>query len=264
MPPRKLLVAPKFSRLALAACLLLLLAGPPLAHAQDRLRFTDGHVQEGKVTGVSGNNVLMTIEAGAGKGQISFDLRLISRVDVAPPPAFQSGYAAYQKGKWDEALAALKPLVDQFRSLPTFWEKAAVAALGDIYLEKGDIAKAEAAYNDFRNYYPFGAENALHGNLAQARIAMARNNPAAAKQRLEPIAKAALENPAAVSAANGAAYGKAFVLLGKIHEQEGNRQGALEDYLRTVTLFYQDKTATAAAQKSADALRAANKDLTAP
>jgi hypothetical protein len=51
-----------------------------------------------------------------------------------------------------------------------------------------------------------------------------------------------------------------------LKEEEGNLPGALEDYLRTVTLFYHDRSAVTAAQQKADDLRARDKDhpLTVP
>ena len=52
--------------------------------------------------------------------------------------------------------------------------------------------------------------------------------------------------------------------MGEIKENEGNLPGALEDYLRTVTLFYYDRVAVAAAQERADALRAAHPEVAVP
>jgi hypothetical protein len=40
-----------------------------------------------------------------------------------------------------------------------------------------------------------------------------------------------------------------------IKEQSGDLPGALEDYLRTVTIFPEDRVAAAVAQASADSLR---------
>ena len=51
---------------------------------------------------------------------------------------------------------------------------------------------------------------------------------------------------------------------GKVKEAAGNLQGALEDYWRTVTLFYYDRVAVASAQERADALRAAHPEVAAP
>ncbi len=232
-------------------------------YAQDRLTFTDKHVQEGKVTGMNGNSVLVTVTTAAGvPGQVGFDLSLLSRVDAVAPANFQAGSAAYATGDWDKALSNLKPITEQFRGLPTDWARQAFAMLGDIYIEKNDVVRAESAYNDFRRYYPGG--NSLRFNLGQARIAWARANSASARQQLDPIVNAALKNPTEVSRADSAAYGQAFYLRGQIDEKEGKPVAALEDYLRTVTLYYQDGATASRAQGRADALRAAHKDLTAP
>ena len=52
--------------------------------------------------------------------------------------------------------------------------------------------------------------------------------------------------------------------MAKLQERESNYQGVLENYLRVVTLFYQDAPLTGRAQKSADGLRAAHKNLSVP
>jgi hypothetical protein len=49
-------------------------------------------------------------------------------------------------------------------------------------------------------------------------------------------------------------YGQAFYLMGLIHEHEGNLPAALQDYLRTVTLFFEDPATTAKARERADFL----------
>lgn len=231
--------------------------------AQDKLIFKDNHVQEGKVTGMTGNSVMVNLTTASGApGQIGFDLGLLSRVDAAPPASFQAGNAAYAAGDWDKALAAFKPITDQFRGLPTEWARQAFAMLGDIYIEKNDMVRAESAYNDFHKLYPGGSS--LRFSLGQARIALARTNGPAARQQLDPIVNAALKNPTEISRADGAVYGQAFFLLGQLQEKEGKPVDALDDYLRTVTLYYQDATTAARAQQRADALRTAHKDLSVP
>ena len=242
------------------------LAGTAALSAQDRLYFKDSpsHVQDGKIVGLNGNTVLINVATTSGTGQIGFNLGLISRIESPAPPAFQAGNAAYAAGQWDKALASLKPLVDQFRGLPTDWAREATGMLGDLYIEKNDVGRAEAAYNDFRRLYPAAGGGTLRANLGQARVAFARNNAPQAQSLLDPIKQAALKAPAEVSQLDGAAYGQAFYLSGQVHERQGDFQAALEDYLRTVTLFYQDAGATGRAQASADALRAAHKDLSAP
>ena len=230
------------------------------AHGQDRLVFRDNHVAEGKVVGMSKGAVIFNVAAG----QMTYNLGLLSRVDAAPPPSFAAGFAAYQAGEWDKALPALKPIADQFKGLPTEWAREATLALGDIYFEKNQVPQAKAAYGDYSALYPASPATSLRMNVAQARIAFAENNLPAAEKQLIPIRDAALKHPAEVTKADGASYGQACDLLGQIEERHGSYQAALEDYLRTVTLFYQDGAVAARAQKSADALRAAHKDVSIP
>lgn len=266
MFPRPVPCRVRVSQVVLGTILWLLVFGAPLvAHAQDRLVFRDGHVQDGKIIGMSGNQVMITlVTANGAAGQIGFNLELLTRVEVVPPAEYQTGMTAYQTGEWDKALAMFKPLAAKFRGLPAEWMRQTAAMLGDIYLEKKDIPGAEAAYNDFKRLYPGGAGTALRTSVGQARIAFARNNAAAAKQQLTPITEVALKNPATVTKSDGAAYGQAFYLMGQLAEHDGAFQAALEDYLRTTTLFYQDASAAASAQKNADALRSAHKDLAVP
>ena len=242
---------------------LAIIAGVAKLHAQDRLTFQDNHVQDGKITGMNGNTVLLNVATSTGTGQVGYDQGLIKSIDSPTPPAFQAGYAAYAAGQWEKALASLKPLVATYRGLRTDWAQQATGYLGDVYVEKNDLTDAEAAYNDYRRLYP-GAANTPRATLGQARIAFARNNAAAARQGLEPIKQAAMMNPASVTQLDGSAYGQAFYLSGQLNEREGKYQAALEDYLRTVTLFYQDAGVTGRAQKSADVLRAAHKDVSVP
>ena len=217
--------------------------------------------QEGRITGVQGDSILLNLP---NNGKTSVSLALVDHVEAAAPPAVKTGLDAYSAGAYDKALADLKPVGDTFRGLPTSWAQQTLAALGNIYLEKNDISKAEAAFNDYRRYYPRAPGNQLQLSVAQARLAFAKNNSAQARLALDAIVQAALKAPAEVTRGDGAAYGQAFYLLARLQERENNYQGALENYLRVITLFYQDAAVAGRAQKGADDLRAAHKGLAVP
>ncbi len=257
------MVYPRTSlRLALTA--LLCLCAATSAHAQgtsDKIFLKGNPTPDvGQITGVQGDTILLNIPGGS----TSRALALVDHVEAPAPPTYASGIAAYNVGNYDKALADLRGIGEKFRGLPVDWAQQTLAALGNIYLEKNDIAKAEAAFADFRKYYPKAPGNGLQFNVAQARIAFAKNNAVAAKQQLDAIIQAALKAPAEVNRTDGAAYAQAFYLMARLQERESNFQGALENYLRVVTLFYQDPAVAANAQKSADALRAAHKDVSVP
>ena len=131
--------------------------------------------------------------------------------------------------------------------------------LGDLYVELGDTAKAEASYKAFQQLYP----NSALADIGMAAIAVNKGDFAEAKKRLDPVTSKALEEKN-VPYEKALAYSKAFYLSGQAKESDGDLAGALEDYLRTVTLFYHDRASVALAQEKADALRKANKDLIVP
>jgi tetratricopeptide (TPR) repeat protein len=126
-----------------------------------------------------------------------------------------------------------------------------------VYGSLGQTDKAETAWNDFEKLYP-GA-GGLQAKVGRAQIASAKKDYASAKSTLAPIIEEALKQKN-VPRENAFAYSQAFYVMGLVNENEGKFQDALENYLRTVTIFFHDPSARASAQDRADALRAKNKD----
>lgn len=229
------------------------------AHAQDVVITTDGQQRQVKVVGVSPSGANLEFLVGAGK--LGLPLASVREVRMNPPAEFGQALAAYQAKEYPKALTLLKSVVDRFRGMPAPWAQQASALLGELYIQTNDLAKAEEAYNEFRRRYPSGGS--LQSEVGLSRLAVAKQDYATARQKLEPITDAALKEKAP-NPANGLAYSQAFLVSGQVKEAEGNLPGALEDYLRTVTLFYHDQTAVISAQERADALRAAHKEVTVP
>jgi predicted Zn-dependent protease len=253
------MMLPSRKWLALAG---LLAWGTLAAHAQERLFFKDGHTQDGRITGVANGQVALAVTTASGAGEMAFDLGLIDHIDSPPPAAWQQGMAAFQARDWDKALGSLRPIVDQYRGLPTDWARQASLALGDIYLEKNQAPQAEAAYQAYRASYP--GSDTLHLAVSQARLSMARQEEMKAKAQLEQIRDMGLQHPAEVTRADGAVYGQACFQLAQLEGRHGEFQAALQDDLRTVTLFYQDGALAARAQQNADAIRAAHPEVSVP
>jgi len=227
-----------------------LLIAMPL-YGQEKIVKSDGTTQDVQITVVSGSNVQVQV----GNGVIGLPLATISQVIMAPPAEFGQAITAYESKDYAKAASLAKTVVDKYKGLPVDWARQATAMLGDIYVEQNDLLKAEAAYLDFLKAYP--GKGSLQTDVGLARIAFSKKDYSAAKQKLIPIKEQALKLRNVPSDV-GAAYSKAFYLLGQIEETEGNFSDALQDYLRTVTLFYQDRIAVNAAQERADALRKAN------
>jgi len=229
------------------------------AFAQDLVITKDNQQRQVKVVGVSPSGANLEFLVGAGK--LGLPLASIKEVRMNPPAEYNQALGAFAAKDYGKSLTLLRGVVDRFKGMPSPWAQQATSMLGDIYIMANDLAKAEAAYNDFKKLYPGGGS--LQSEVGLARLAVAKQDYATAKQKLEPITEAALQEKI-VNPANALAYSQAFLVSGQVKESEGNLPGALEDYLRTVTIFYHDRTAVASAQERADALRAAHKEVTAP
>jgi len=254
----KLPVPRTFQQLLFASTLFVLIcegksqAPAPAVAAPDKVVLKDGRSQNVKVVRVIGSDV----ELQVGTATAKLPLANIGRIEMEPPVEFVAASAALNSGDYAKALVGLKPLVDKFRGLPADWAQQAAAMIGDAYLGLNDAAKATAAFDDFQKAYP--GQSTMQGDVAAARVAVAKKDFATAKSKLEAVtAKALTEVPVPKTVAS--TYSQAFFLSGQVKEAEGDLPGALQDYLRTVTVFSADATAVDGAQKKADALRLAAK-----
>ena len=203
----------------------------------------------------------LEFQVAGGTNKLGLALSGVREVRMAAPLEYSQGMQAYQAKDQAKALKLIKTVVDKYKGLPTVWAQQSLSLLGELYIAANDLPKAEAAYNDFKRLYPGGGS--LQSEVGLARLAVAKKDYETAKKKLAPITDAALKEKV-ISPTNGAAYSQAFVVSGQVNEAEGNFSGALEDYLRTVTLFYHDPAAVSVAQERADALQKEHKEVTVP
>lgn len=212
-------------------------------------------VQQGTVVGADAAGVKIQV----GAQTISLPPSMFESFDMAAPPEYRQGYDAFTARDYPAAQARIKSVVDKYKGLPTAWAQYAATLLGDIYIALNDLGKAETAYSDARRLYPAAAGAGATAEIGPALIAVKRKDFAAAKSKVAPIIAEALKEKAAPPA-KAMAYSKAFLVSGQVKEAQDDLPGALEDYLRTVTIFYQDPAAVTVAQEQADALRARDKE----
>ena len=230
------------------------------AQAQDTIIMATGAAQQGKIRGVTPSGQV-DFQVAGGTNAFAIPMNQIKEVRMNPPAEYTAAFTAYGAKDWPKALTLMKGVADKFKGLPTIWAQEATVRVGELYIKNDDLAKAEAAFNDFKRLYPQGGS--LQAEVGIAQILFAKKQNDEAKAKLEPIMDAALKEKI-IAPANALAYSQAFLLSGQIKEAEGNLSGSLEDYLRTVTLFYHDRTAVASAQERANALRTAHKEVTVP
>jgi len=243
----------------LSAIAVALLLGS-VAPGQDTITMTTGATQQGKVLGVtpSGN---LELQVAGSTNRLGLPLNSVREVKMPSPPEYAQAYAAYTAKDYAKSLTIMKGLVEKFKGLPAPWAQQASLMIGELYILSNDLPKAEAAAGDFKRLYP--TTGSLQADVLFARIAAAKGDMATAKEKLAPITEAALKEKV-INPANALAYSQAFLVSGQVKETEGNLPGALEDYLRTVTIFYHDRTAVASAQDRANTLREAHKEVVVP
>lgn len=236
-------------------------AQAPAGGTQATFKVRNQPVQQGTVLGASAAGVQIQI----GTQVITLAPSMFESFQMAPPPAYAEGVKSYTARDFGKALAQIESVVVKYKGLPTDWAQYATGLLGQIYVDMNQLPKAEAAFQEFKKLYS-AAGPAPGAEVGMARIDLAKKDYSAAKAKLDPIMAEALHEKSAPPG-KALAYSQAFLVSGQIKEAEQNPQGALEDYLRTVTIFYHDRAAVAQAQEKADALRAkAKKDapLTVP
>jgi len=241
-----------FSSQQLIFALGLTLSFATMAAAQDKLTTKDNRTQDGKIIGVVGSSVQIQV----GAGTIGVPLATVQSVTMATPPEFATGKAAYEAGDYVKALAPIKAVADKFKGLPTLWAQEATSLLGNVYVALNKLPEAEAAYLDFQKSY--GAQGgSIQSDVGLARVALSKKDYDKAKEKLEPITARALteKHPAPALATT---YSQAFYLLAQVEEAQQDYPAALQNYLRTVTLFHHDSVSAAGAQEKANALRKAH------
>lgn len=207
----------------------------------------------GTVLGSDGRNVQFQTAAG----KVGYPLANVESIAMPVPPEIGQALTAMQAGELDKALPLAQAVSQKYRGLPTEWAKLAAATTANLLINAKEFDKAEAAYKEIEQLYP-GA-GGLQSKVGLARIAVEKKDYGAAKDALTPITEEALKSKN-VARENAFAYSQAFYALGLAQEADGKPQEALENYLRTVTIFFHDPVARAKAQQQADELRAQYKD----
>jgi len=228
----------------------LITTGARPACGQETITLRSGQTQQITILGTTASGIKVQL----GDGVMVQPFGNVAQVTMAPPPEFTAAQKAYESGDLKTALSNADAVVSNFRGLPTEWAREAMLTLGDIYVALNQLPKAQAVYADFQRAYP--AAGSADINIGLAMIDLSKKDYAAAKARIDPIlAQAQALKQRNPPRAASALIGRAFYVSGQIKEQTGDFPGALEDYLRTVTIYPDDRVAAANAQNKADSLR---------
>jgi hypothetical protein len=225
--------------------------------SQETLTLRDGQVQPVHILGMTPSGLKVEV----GQAVMVEPFTNFTAVTMSPPPEFVAAQAAYESGDVRKALTLDSSVVTNYRGLPTDWARQAMLMQGDLYLALNQPPQAEAAYKDYQAAYPGASPDEV--TVGMAGLDIANNDYSSAGAKVDPILQQAFKqrNP---PEAQARLYGRAFFVSGKIKQHSGDFSGALQDYLRTVTIFPQDRVAAVGAQVAADNLRKEHTTVTVP
>jgi tetratricopeptide (TPR) repeat protein len=227
------------------------------AAADDQIRLKSGNTITGQITGVSDNQILVTIPSATGNPvQSVVYLSDVQSVQMATPAAMAG---LKPDATPATVIAALSPLVKEYAGLKTNWVVDAMAQLADAYDNSNQDGQAVAIYAQINQLYPDSPyQNAAAAGLAQLDLQQGKVDDAMAK--LQPIIDKASAD-LAPSPEEGRSYARAFLVYGQALQQQKEYSKALEAYLTVKTMFYQNPALVAQADQLASALRQQNPDL---
>ena len=240
----------------LAALAFIALALPSVA--DDQIIKTDGSVLSGKVSGVSGGQVMFESKtASGGVVKLPYYITDIKTVKMDAPAnvaaAEGPGVAPAQ------VISAIEPAIKQFAGLPADWVVQAMATLADAYAADGKTDKALAIYNQVSQLYP-GSSYEIIAKAGKAKLSLKAGKIDDALAAILPIITKANKD-IAPSPTDGALYANAFLVYGQALEAKKEPAKALEAYLTVKTMFYQNQTLADQADQFAKDLRSKNPDI---
>jgi tetratricopeptide (TPR) repeat protein len=164
------------------------------------------------------------------QGQRSFPKGQYLRAVADKPADIDKAKQLAGAKSYDEAIRILNDIVSKFRYLE--WDNSAHAMLAQIYMAKGDAGQAASEYEQIiRNSPDARSDAGLQWSYRESLLA--------AKQydKLQPILTELIEKGERADAA------RAQIMRGDIREAQGQVEGAVMDYLRTVVLYANERDA---------------------
>ena len=207
------------------------------------------------VTGMTGRSVMIKNATG----EVGYDIAQIQEIRKAAPPEFAKAQQLVESGDFAGALPLIKGIAEKFKGLPIVWAQDATSMLGNIFLSLDKIPEAETAINAYETAYR--GTTASGAGVAKARLAAAKKRFGEAKGIASSIVEGALSRKT-VTRAESQIFGQGYFVLGQCAESEGKLAEAMENYARTVAVFYHERSVVKEAEKRIDELR--KKGVTTP
>ncbi|MCX6908903.1 MAG: hypothetical protein NTY01_12790 [Verrucomicrobia bacterium] len=171
--------------------------------------------------------------------------------NLAERRGVKEAMASIDAGKYAEALAVLKPLADRYMVLPVPWVQDMVVAIVRCHTELKQFVEADAVAKKLAECQP-AQLNRVKPFLAIALAGQKKYDEAIAA--LTEVVKASV-GKLVLTPAEARMFGQAYLTLGDCFAGKGDEQKALECYLTTTVLYYQDEPSARVAQAKAEELK---------
>jgi TolA-binding protein len=194
----------------------------------------------GEITKVDETTIYIKLDATA---TTAVSRSEVTRVEISKPEAFWNGITAVDDGKFSEGVALLEPFYVKYQGLPDSEIEQATLYLGKSYLEVKEWSKAKDLFTYFKKAYPKSLliDSSVSGH---ARALLELDQADKAANLLEKLVEERAKE-SSVTDEQSRALGNAFVTLGLCYLKTEKNERALEAFLKTTTLYFQDKNAVA-------------------
>ena len=221
-----------------------IMAGVAVTALADTIVTSSGE-QTGEIVRVDPTSIVFKIAAG----EISIPRSEVSDVRVDKPAAFDAAINAFGSGKYADAVAGLKPLVDRLCGLDIDWVEDATLRLGDALVANKSYADAKAVFDRYKQLYP-SSPKAAGLDAKYARILVEQKKFSEASALLAKLVGPLMAKKA-ISQEEELAVAEGLVLLGDCQRGAGKLDDALDSYLNVCALFDVDASLAAEAKYKA-------------
>lgn len=187
-----------------------------------------------------------------GDAELTILRRDIVRSEVPEPKDVQQGRAAVKEGKPGEVVEHLQPVVERLAGLPVRWVPECMLLLTDASIQTKDFALAKKTLETLKDEYPtWLAAGAAEVRLARLQAEQKQCEPASAGAN-DLIAQ--LLKKEFLTGSEEQTMAAAYLILGDCQLAGGQKDIALDSYLRVVTLYDLDASRAGQAQFNASRL----------
>lgn len=219
--------------------------------AQDKIVNERGETIEGKIVKVTPSGAPVVRMANGIETAVPKDT--IRTILMQPPPGLADARKALAAEQYPQVLASIEKDAQAFTGLQVDWVIEALGMVADAYLATGKKSEAGAIYRKMETDY---AESpyAVKAKVGLAKISVSVNRLPEAEATLKPILDRALTLLAPPEAEQRVFADAAFV-MGQLEEARGQKQEALGNYMKVITLYPLNPSLVSQAEARVRALR---------